>query len=81
MNLVRLCKPTYSLCLPFNLARFYLFFSFCNDDLSWIRISDDIELDVLLNVGFNENLRYLYLIMWLMSVVGNYGLLVYVIDE
>ena len=40
-----------------------------------------IELDVLLNVGFNENLRYLYLIMWLMSVVGNYGLLVYVIDE
>ncbi|CAD6267041.1 unnamed protein product [Miscanthus lutarioriparius] len=36
-----------------------------------------IELDVLLNVGFNENLRYLYLIMWFMSVVGSYGLLIY----
>ena len=36
-----------------------------------------IEFDVLLNVGFNENLRYLYLIMWLMSVVGSYDLIMY----
>ena len=40
-----------------------------------------IEFDVLLNVGFNENLRYLYLIMWFMSVVDSYGLLMYVVDE
>jgi len=40
-----------------------------------------IEFDVLLNVGFNENLRYLYLIMWFMSVVGSYGLLMYVVGE
>ena len=40
-----------------------------------------IEFDVLLNVVFNENLRYLYLIMWFMSVVDSYGLLMYVVDE
>ena len=68
-------------CACIDLAWLFVFFSFCNDDLSWIRISDDIELDVLLNVGFNENLRYLYLIMWFMSVVDSYGLLMYVVDE
>jgi hypothetical protein len=54
VNLVRLCKQTYDLCLPFDLARLYVYFSFCNDDLSWIMM---IELDVLLNVGLNEDLR------------------------
>ena len=52
MNLVRLCKQTYNLCLPFDLASFFVCFFFCNDDLSWIKM---IELDVLLNVGFNED--------------------------
>ena len=54
MNLDRLCKQTYDLCLSFDLARLYVYFSFCNDDLSWIKM---IELGVLLNVGLNEDLR------------------------
>ena len=54
VNLVILCKQTYDLCLPFDLARLYVCFSFCNNDLSWIKM---IELDVLLNVGLNEDLR------------------------
>ena len=54
VNLVRLCKQTYDLCLLFDLARLYVYFSFCNDDLSWIKM---IELGVLLNVGLNEDLR------------------------
>ena len=54
VNLVRLCKQTYDLCLLFDLARLYVCFSFCNDYLSWIKM---IELDVLLNVGLNEDLR------------------------
>ena len=54
MNLVRLCKQTYDLRLPLDLASFFVRFFFCNDDLSWIKT---IELDVLLNVGFNEDLR------------------------
>ena len=53
VNLVILCKQTYDLCLPFDLARLYVCFSFCND-LSWIKM---IKLDVLLNVGLNEDLR------------------------
>jgi hypothetical protein len=40
-----------------------------------------IELDVLLNIGFNENWRYLKLIMWLMSDVGYYGVIMYVVNE
>jgi hypothetical protein len=40
-----------------------------------------IELEVLLNIGFNENWRYLYLIMWLMSDVGYYGVIMYVVNE
>jgi len=54
VNLVRLCKQTYDLCLPFDLPRLYVCFSICNDDMSWIKM---IELDVLLNVGLNEDLR------------------------
>jgi hypothetical protein len=54
VNLIRLCKQTYDLCLPFDLARLYVCFPFCNDDLSWIKM---IELDVLLNVGLNEDLK------------------------
>ena len=54
MNLVTLCKQTYNLCLPFDLARLYVCVSFCNDD---IMDQDDLELDLLLNVGSNEDLR------------------------
>jgi hypothetical protein len=54
VNLVTLCKQTYDLCLPFDLARLYVYFSFCDDDLSWIKM---VELDVLLNIGLNEDLR------------------------
>jgi hypothetical protein len=74
VNLVRLCKQTYDLCLPFDLARLYVYFSFCNDDLSWIKM---IKLDVLLNVGFNENLwaAMVYICTWLMNNVTCYGCL------
>jgi hypothetical protein len=40
-----------------------------------------IEHDVLLNVGFDKNLRYPYLIGWLMNDVGYYGVIMYVVDE
>jgi hypothetical protein len=69
LNLVRLSKQIYDLCLPFDIARLYVRVFFCNHDLPWIKMT---ELDVCKNVGFDENLRQLYLIMWLMSVVGTY---------
>ena len=78
VNLVRLCKQTYDLCLPFDLARLYVCFSFCNDDLSWIKM---IEFDVLLNIGFNEDLRDTFIYYNVVSVVGSYGLHMYMVDE
>ena len=33
VNLIRLCKQTYDLCLPFDLTRLYVCLFFCNDDL------------------------------------------------
>jgi len=40
-----------------------------------------IELDVLLNVGFNEDLRDTFIYYNVVSVVGSYGLHMYVVDE